>query len=580
MSFSSQLKIYLGEKIIEVLIWIGLIILSTLFFYNVMTRQETYWPDSMNYIDVSRNIAYGNGRSQSSLGFNQPLLFEEYSKIPSSYIMQAPLYPILISFLYHCGLTFHSAALLIPAISYMLVILFSSLILKIILPDQGGLLCIGVLLIYHPLRKNCAMPMSEGPALALMCSSFFLLIRARASVSPFREKILWMMAGITSGLAFDTKYAMAPLVFCGIIYIFIEFRLRIQYIYALLFYMAGAAMAIVPLLAHNFYISGLILPEFNPSDHSFGLCLKEALLSIVGDFINIPATKYRLIFILTLLIAYIIYVLVQKKIKPVWSVLKSTPYFHILIWWFLLYNVIISIERSIHHFDALTPRIMLPAALTLILICIIILVKLFRKITPKYLFYAYACILLYNETGWYLQISIGMFFIVAAICLIIIFIDISQKLVPAILLLSIIVAIMSEIRTSLYLPTESFEKNIMESERLSWVSANTSNKDLVVGDLTMDIPFYFPGHHSISFAEYPYSIPLTYTKLMSYLKLHNGYENIYLILRHETASKKDIYHFGQFISDIDSCHLQSYAGITLVKSLKDGIVFRVVKTPN
>lgn len=51
----------------------------------------------MNYVDVARNISAGRGIAQSTLGFNQPYLFDEASPIPSPMTSQSPLYPISAS---------------------------------------------------------------------------------------------------------------------------------------------------------------------------------------------------------------------------------------------------------------------------------------------------------------------------------------------------------------------------------------------------------------------------------------------------------------------------------------------------
>jgi hypothetical protein len=67
-----------------------------LFLFNTATRIGRFSPDSMNYVNVARNIAEGNGITQPTLGFNQPRINPD-DDIPAPLIAQPPLYPLLIS---------------------------------------------------------------------------------------------------------------------------------------------------------------------------------------------------------------------------------------------------------------------------------------------------------------------------------------------------------------------------------------------------------------------------------------------------------------------------------------------------
>ncbi len=50
-----------------------LVVYALLFAFNSFTRTREFDdPDTMNFIDVARHVATGQGVTQSTLGFNQP----------------------------------------------------------------------------------------------------------------------------------------------------------------------------------------------------------------------------------------------------------------------------------------------------------------------------------------------------------------------------------------------------------------------------------------------------------------------------------------------------------------------------
>ena len=78
----------------------------------------------MNYVDVALQISSGKGIVQSTLGFNEPYLFQAGSRIPTPLVSQPPLYPLLIALLSRTGLSPVDAALVIPVLAYGTVLLF------------------------------------------------------------------------------------------------------------------------------------------------------------------------------------------------------------------------------------------------------------------------------------------------------------------------------------------------------------------------------------------------------------------------------------------------------------------------
>jgi hypothetical protein len=122
------------------------------------------------------------------------------------------------------------------------------------------------------------------------------------------------------------------------------------------------------------------------------------------------------------------------------------------------------------------------------------------------------------------------------------------------------------------------QEQIMSSERLDWIAKNTTTNDLIIGDDTMDIPFYFYGRDAASFSPYPYTIHLTYENLMEFADNNwHRYQNIYLVLRVYSAWQYDqrFYHFGRFIADIMQRDFVDYPGIHPVYLSTDMLIFEV-----
>ena len=58
--------------VLRCLFLLAVVVYLILFGLNSLGRLRRFSPDSMNYVDVARNIAAGRGIVQSTLGFNQP----------------------------------------------------------------------------------------------------------------------------------------------------------------------------------------------------------------------------------------------------------------------------------------------------------------------------------------------------------------------------------------------------------------------------------------------------------------------------------------------------------------------------
>jgi len=126
-------------------------------------------------------------------------------------------------------------------------------------------------------------------------------------------------------------------------------------------------------------------------------------------------------------------------------------------------------------------------------------------------------------------------------------------------------------------PPYQFEQQIVRRERLRWIAQNTTRKDLIIGDDTMDVPFYFDRESAVSFSPYPYTEYLDYKKLIGYVrKNYRRYEKIYLLVRNYGWQESELrYKFGAFIADIILGHLDQYPEIIPLEYLSDVYIFKV-----
>jgi len=180
-----------------------------LFGFNSLTRLRQFSPDSMNYVDVARSIVNGRGITQSTLGYNQYHFVVE-GEIPTPFVTQPPVYPLLIALTSRFAIPYPDAALLVSTIFYGLVLLATFLMMRAWYDEQAALLTVACLLFYYPLLRVSSFAWSEPVGIAFCFAAFWLLAHTRqASV---RQGQLVFLAGLVMGLAFSTRYAFLPAV--------------------------------------------------------------------------------------------------------------------------------------------------------------------------------------------------------------------------------------------------------------------------------------------------------------------------------------------------------------------------------
>ena len=152
------------------------------------------------------------------------------------------------------------------------------------------------------------------------------------------------------------------------------------------------------------------------------------------------------------------------------------------------------------------------------------------------------------------------------------------RLVPYLLVCVLLALSFSrEARATVKTPALDFEWPVRNSERLDWLAAYATEKDLIIGDDTVDIPFFLKSRLVVSFSTYPITSCATYDLVISYSRRHCAtYRNIYLVLSSQNLSERQWRTaYGDFFADLVFGHSEKYPDITLVRQLRDASIFIV-----
>jgi 4-amino-4-deoxy-L-arabinose transferase-like glycosyltransferase len=522
-------------KIIRLLFVLSVGLYLALFLYNSLTRTRQFSPDSMNYVDVARNIATGRGITQSTLGYNQLFLFTANSAIPEPFTAQAPVYPLLIALVSRAGLSYADAALVIPVVAYAVILLLAFSLARDLYDERAALLAVGCLLVYSPLSNIARFAWSEIVSIVFLLLSLWLLVRFRQLPDTRAERTVSFAAGLATGLTSVTRYALLPLFPLGFFFIALEQRRRKFRFQTLLLYLIGFGIPAALVFGHNFISTAALFPSVPASDRDLLVNLSDTLWTILGDYSPIGSGEVQVAAAGLILIGFVLALALQNRLRDLPNLfLRNGRYLPVL--WSLGYLIFIVGLRSVSDFSPIDERIIVPAGT--------ILVILFA--------------------------ALGAQVIKPAI----------RTLAPLYGLVAILGLVLSagEIGLALTQPVYNFEQIIAGSERLSWISRHTTENDLIIGDDTVDVPFYLGREAAVSFSPYPHTLPLTYPTLVQYAD-HNcaRYQHMYLVLRSysDWTYNDQVHLFGRFIADLKFGRGGNYPRLNPLTELGDAFVFQV-----
>ena len=510
-----------------------LAIYAVLFAFNSFTRTREFEDgDTMNFIDVARHIASGQGVTQSTLGMNQPH-FDVDDPIPTPLTHQPPLYPLVIAAVSQTGLSITDSALLISVVSYAFALLAGYRAVLLLFGEAEALAALLLLALYAPLRNFSDSAFSDLPGTAILLSAFWVL--ARYAREPEKRARLAFLAGWVTAVGVGTRYALAPLVAIGALFVFIRATNRIR---DSILFMVGPGVVGVLLVWRNLTIlHGSVMPHYLHSRTGyFSNCL-DALRTLVGDYANWGSQSLR-IAILAVVVASALWVAQRRGqlAATLHSVSWKGAGSALLVLFGAVYSAFLIVQRARTYIDPIGPRYMLPGAISFLLLFAVFLVRA-TGINRTRLAVAGSVI------------AVGL--------------------------------IGFEVKTTLVTPVYSAERLIAESERLSWVQKNTTNDDLIIGQDSVVFPFYFGRTVAVSYSPFPFTEILTYDKTLQLChRFAPLYSRVLLVIpQHPTprepANVNWNIRLGAFIDALNQGRTAAYPAVTPLAVLKDGRVFRV-----
>jgi len=505
----------------------GLTIYVLLFGFDTLTRtQEFRDPDTMNFIDVANNVVAGRGIRQSTLGFNQPK-FSVDDDIPTPLTHQPPLYPLAIAAVSRAGLSTTEAGVLISVLCYGFVLVAGYQIAGHFFGEREALAATTLLALFAPLREFSQSAFSEPMGLALAFGAFWLL--ALHADAPAGNARLAVFAGLVAGVACATRYALAPLIAAGAWFLFLESPHRYRDTAG---YLLAAAIPIAAIVTRNLSIlHGALLPHYLPSTASYADNIRGAIQTLTSQYTDmLPASAQVLLLVcaLALLCGFAAF---RHRLAAAAAVCVKGKGAQLLTVFAVAYSGFLIVQRTHSHIDPIGPRYMLPASVTLLMLLAVFFVRAS------------------NIRAQALQLT------VAAVALLL---------------------IGYEARVALRTPAYDPARAIAASERLTWVRDRTSAADLIIGEDTVDIPFYLHRPAAISYSPYPYTEALTYEKTLALCRRYRGtYSRILLLVRAHDGGPTWLRREGAFVADAAAGELSQYPALAPLALLRDGRALQV-----
>lgn len=513
-----------------------------LFTANSLVRVRTFSADSMNYVDVARRIAAGDGLVQSTGGFNQPFYLSGDLDLPSAFTAQPPGYPLSIATLAALGVDVADAALVVSVAAYAAILVLVYLLGKRIGGTRAGLIALGGALVFVPLTHLGRAALSECLAVAVVLV-FFLLLDRHLSTPDRGESAAWsdllppLGLGLLAGAAFGLRYSLWPLPLIGVAALGLDRADRSRgavRLYNSAVFAAGALASIAAILVRNVIVEGRLLPAVMPAVRSLAENLSLAVTALLGGWRSTTVGNWPDAILLIVVLSLLLVLAGRRGASS-----RPCGRLPLLIGvWTILYLAAVVSRGTQANFDPIGARLALPAT--------VLLIPVFGGLLAEALPVA-------RRFAW---------------------------LPAAIFLLCMTAAFAREAA----LWSSALDARALEfrSERQQWLRDHTGPGDLVIGGGTMDVPFLFPGRYAISYAGLPYTEVLTHANLERIANRHcPDFDRLLLVVRptvqlggirsHEDPSD----WLGPFIADARAGRHESYAILEPLAVLNEARVYRI-----
>lgn len=515
-----------------------------LFAANSLVRVRAFPADAMNYVDVARRIAAGDGLAQSTGGFNQPFWLSGDLDLPAAFTAQPPGWPLSIAAVAGLGIDAADAALAVSAASYAAILALVWLLGRRIAGAPAGAAALGGALLFAPLAHLGHSALSE--CLAVAAALLFLLLldrhlerrrvdRFRAD-PPRRAGFAAFGLGLLAGAASGVRYALWPLPLLGGAALWWSgregrgeaARRRESAAFA-----AGALAPITAILARHLAIEGSLPPAAMPAARSLGENVGLAVKALFGGWRSTALGNWpdAVLFAAGLSILALLAVRGDRRPRP-----RRLPL--LLGAWAVLYLGALVWAGARAHFDPIGARLALPATVPLI---------------PLYGALLAGAMPRARRFAW---------------------------LPTAFLVLCASAAFARE--AALWRGGLDARALEVGSERRQWLRNHAGPGDLVVGGGAMDVPFLFPGRFAISYAGLPYTEVLTYAGLQRIAGRHcPDFDRILLVVRPTVllgggrSGEDPADRVGRFVADARAGRHEAWPLLRPLAAMKEARVYEV-----
>ncbi len=515
---------------------IAIAALAGLALFNSITRMQQFSPDSLTYIDVAQNWAAGRGLAHSAwISYGprdwaaQPLL--------SPCTLWAPLYPLAIGMLGWMGMPVWMAALTLPFVGLLLFLAAIYALCRHLYNDTAAWFSVAALSVYGPVYLCARYAWSEMPALACLAWAYWFLLSAREN-----RKARLLVSGVLFGLAFSARYVLFPAVGLGVLMLAWSScttkKTPVLSRVALLLIGFGAVAAMA--VGHNWLSDGTLLgPARAASQIGFWTNLKHAAYVLCFGAIPAgwtaadPAAAHGWLWAGLGVLCLILAVL-DGRLGAVRCAMNTSARC-LLPLWGMGYMLMLVVYRSMVEIDPIGPRLLAPGLAFLV---------------PP---------LIAAAVAW-----VGP----------------AKRCYRAVLALLIAAAAFQEFQVYLANPPMAFVSHQLDSPRLRWVAQNTTERDLLIGDSTMDIPVYSGFRHTVCLLPKDSQQFLDYPGLKVFLKNHiKDFDRAFVLLRAgipntspgDEAQWKEA--FGPFVTDLVFNRLADYPEISPGPEVRRSHVF-------
>ena len=500
------------------------------FGWRSITFDRRLTGDSLNYIDVARNLSAGEGLVQSAAGFNQPTFWaQDFSPhFPDkTRAGHNPGYSVLIAAVAEAtGLEHADAAFVIGPAAYAAALIFTFLFASRLLGTAAGLLAAAFLA--HQLRWIFLRAMTEPVAIALLLALLALLARG---ATPRRAAA----GGLLVGVALLVKNSGLPLLALGGLACMLGGDNRLR---RLLLFGGGASIALAGLLVGEgqAYPPQLIIEA--------GEFPRRALTSVLRGLFG--HTRWEIAGLV--LLAGCAWWRAVRDGRPIVPTRARTACLLAAAWvagWW----VFLTAAQLVAVTDPIGNRLLAPASAGTALISALLV----WRICPERLRLSVAVVVFAATTA----LATAGDAIVQG----------DNGTAHRIYASSAGVLIGRNVTARIWVYNSS--------PRRRWVSRNVTSRDLVVGAGTVDLSYYFRQQvpATVSFSRQPYSPEISGAKFNAIFLARCGrYDNMYLIL------SKSPQEWGRFALELLAgapvAPRTPAASFSRAADLPDSVVFR------